>query len=85
MEQPPPIEDIRKKYESDLQWNLRRAFIERNEEKMERRKLLKLSDNLILTWNLLESFDTTSKFTMNSIIWQEIYGKNSDGRRNLPG
>jgi hypothetical protein len=30
-------------------------------------------------------FDTLSKFTMNSIIWQEIYGKNSEGRRNLSG
>jgi len=38
---------FRKPYEPDLQWNLRRAFIERNEEKMERRKLLKLSGNLM--------------------------------------
>ncbi|EFX78722.1 hypothetical protein DAPPUDRAFT_320229 [Daphnia pulex] len=47
MEYPPPIEDIRKIYEPYVQWNLRRAFIERNEEKMERRKLLKLSDHLV--------------------------------------
>ncbi|EFX78723.1 hypothetical protein DAPPUDRAFT_105049 [Daphnia pulex] len=51
MEQPPPIEDIRisfrKPYEPDLHWNLRRAFIEINGEKMERRKLLKLSDKLM--------------------------------------
>jgi hypothetical protein len=38
---------FQKKIQSDLQWNLRRAFIERNEEKMERRKLLKLSGNLM--------------------------------------
>ncbi|EFX73990.1 hypothetical protein DAPPUDRAFT_324737 [Daphnia pulex] len=48
MEQPPHIEDIiRKPYERDLQWNMRRAFIERNEEKTDRRKLLQLSDNLM--------------------------------------
>ncbi|EFX77961.1 hypothetical protein DAPPUDRAFT_320837 [Daphnia pulex] len=47
MEQPPPIEDIRKIFEPDLQWNLRSAFIERNEGKIDRIKLLRMSDNLV--------------------------------------
>jgi hypothetical protein len=39
-------------YEPDVQWNLRKAFIKKNEGKMDRIKLLRMSDNLVNMGNM---------------------------------